>query len=81
MTWSIFLFLPLEIKSGKDYQVHSALDKFLQIKEYNIQQAFVLSNAQQVGDKDGITYLPIYYIMCIEPKEAGRYNIFRRESL
>ena len=62
--------LPLEIKSGKDYQVHSALDKFLQIKEYNIQQAFVLSNAQQVEVKDGITYLPIYYIMCIEPKEA-----------
>ena len=24
--------LPLEIKSGKDYQAHSALDKFLQIK-------------------------------------------------
>ena len=62
--------LPLEIKSGKDYQVHSALDKFLQIKEYNIQQAFVFSNAQQVKVKDGITYLPIYYIMCIEPKQA-----------
>lgn len=58
--------LPLEIKSGKDYQVHSALDKFLQIKEYNIQQAFVLSNAQQVEIKNGVTYLPIYYIMCIE---------------
>ena len=62
--------LPLEIKSGKDYQVHSALDKFLEIKEYNIHQAFVLSNAQQVEVKDGITYLPIYYIMCIEPDEA-----------
>lgn len=62
--------LPLEIKSGKDYQVHSALDKFLHIKEYNIRQAFVLSNARQVEVKDGITYLPIYYIMCIEPKEA-----------
>ncbi len=61
--------LPLEIKSGKDYQVHSALDKFLQIKEYNIRDAFVLSNAQQVEQKNGITYLPIYYIMCIEPKE------------
>jgi len=59
--------LPLEVKSGKDYQVHSALDKFLQIKEYNIQQAFVLSNVQKVEQKDGITYLPIYYIMCIEP--------------
>lgn len=62
--------LPLEIKSGKDYQVHSALDKFLHIKEYNIRQAFVLSNARQVEVKDGVTYLPIYYIMCIEPKEA-----------
>ena len=45
------------------------MDKFLQIKEYNIQDAFVLSNAQQVEQKNGITYLPIYYIMCIEPKE------------
>lgn len=62
--------LPLEIKSGKDYKVHSALDKFLQMKEYNIWQAFVLSNAQKVETKNGITYLPIYYIMCIEPEEA-----------
>lgn len=61
--------LPLEVKSGKDYQVHSALDKFLQIKEYNIHQAFVLSNAQQVEVKNGVTYLPIYYIMCIEPNQ------------
>lgn len=61
--------IPIEIKSGKDYQIHSALDKFLQIKEYNIHQAFVLSNAQQVEIKNGITYLPIYYIMCIEPNE------------
>ena len=64
--------LPLEIKSGKDYQVHSALDKFLQIKEYNIQQAFVFSNAQQVKVKDGITYLPIYYITKVShPKLMG----------
>lgn len=59
--------LPLEIKSGKDYKVHSALNRFLQIKEYNIRQAFVLSNARQVEKKDGITYLPIYYIMCLAP--------------
>lgn len=59
--------LPLEIKSGKDYQVHSALDKFLQIKEYNINQAFVLSNAKEVETRDSVTYLPIYYIACIKP--------------
>ena len=61
--------LPIEVKSGRDYQIHSALDKFLQIKEYNIQQAFVLSNAQKVEVKEGVTYLPIYYIMCIEANE------------
>ena len=59
--------LPLEIKSGKDYQVHSALDKFLQIKEYNINQAFVLSNAKEVETRNSVTYLPIYYIACIKP--------------
>ena len=63
---------PLEIKSGKDYQVHSALDKFLQIKEYNIHEAFVLSNAQQVEVKNGITYLPIYYIACFAPNKAEK---------
>lgn len=60
--------LPLEVKSGKDYHVHSALDKFLQVKEYNIRQAFVLSNAQAVEVKNGVTYLPVYYIACINPR-------------
>lgn len=59
--------LPLEIKSGKNYTIHSALDKFLQIKEYNIHQAFVLSNAKDVVTTNGVTYLPVYYIACIKP--------------
>lgn len=57
--------LPIEVKSGKDYMVHSALDRFLQVKEYNIHEAFVLSNSPQVETIEGVTYLPIYYIMCI----------------
>lgn len=61
--------LPIEIKSGKDYKVHSALDNFLSVKEYNIHEAFVMSNAQKVEVKDGITYLPIYYIMCLKPQD------------
>ena len=58
--------LPLEIKSGKDYTVHSALNKFLATPEYHIHLAVVLSNEQQVYVKDGITYLPIYYCMFLE---------------
>lgn len=63
--------LPIEIKSGKDYQVHSALDRFVQTKEYNIRQAFVMSNAREVKIKGGVTYLPIYYIACIAPSNSN----------
>lgn len=58
--------IPIEVKSGKDYTVHSALDKFLATKEYNIKQAYVLSNEREVRIEDGITYIPIYYVMFLE---------------
>ena len=55
--------IPIEVKSGKDYTVHSALSKFMSIEEYGIKRAYVLSNEQQVYTKNGITYMPIYYVM------------------
>lgn len=58
--------LPLEIKSGKDYMVHSALDKFLATPEYHISRAIVLSNEQKAYKEGGITYIPIYYCMFFE---------------
>lgn len=58
--------IPIEVKSGKDYTVHSALDKFLSIEEYNIKRAYVLSNEQGVYTENGITYIPIYYVMFFE---------------
>lgn len=59
--------IPLEIKSGKDYYIHSALNKLIEIKEHNIHRAFVLSNEQQVIQKNSIVYMPIYYIMFFNP--------------
>lgn len=58
--------LPIEVKSGKDYTVHSALDKFLKNPDYNITEAIVLSNEQNVYVKKGITYMPVYYVMFIQ---------------
>ncbi len=58
--------IPIEVKSGKDYSIHSALDKFLTNKEYNITKAYVLSNKQKVYTKNGITYIPIYYVMFLQ---------------
>lgn len=55
--------IPIEVKSGKDYSVHSALDKFVLNDDYNINKAYVLSNERNVYVKNGIIYMPIYYVM------------------
>lgn len=57
---------PIEVKSGKDYKIHSALNKFVSNKHYNIHRTYVLSNEQEVSVANGITYMPIYYIMCFK---------------
>lgn len=55
--------VPIEVKSGKDYTVHSALGNFVKNEDYHVQQAFVLSNAREIHSKGKITYLPIYFVM------------------
>ena len=58
--------IPIEIKSGKDYNIHSALNHFLQIKEYNVKRAYVFSNTREVYTENSVTYMPIYYIMFLQ---------------
>ena len=55
--------VPIEVKSGKDYTVHSALNTFVSNDDYHIQKAYVVSNERNVTQKGKITYIPIYYIM------------------
>ena len=58
--------MPIEVKSGKDYTTHRALNRFLENEEYNIPAAIVLDNDREVRTVGKITYMPVYYIMCIE---------------
>lgn len=60
--------VPLEIKSGKDYKVHSSLNHFIATPDYGISKAYVMSNEQQVITDGAITYMPIYYIMFFDSK-------------
>lgn len=53
--------VPIEVKSGKDYTVHSALNTFVNNKDYHIKKAFVLSNERTVKQVGKTIYLPIYY--------------------
>jgi len=57
--------VPIEVKSGKDYTVHSALNTFVKNDDYHIKKAFVVSNERNVTTNGKITYIPIYYIMFI----------------
>ena len=60
--------LPIEVKSGKGYQRHSALNNIMDISNYTIEEAFVLSN-YNVEVKDNIVYYPIYMLMFIHNDE------------
>ena len=62
--------VPIEVKSGKDYTVHSALSKFVSNDDYSIKKAFVVSNEREVIVKDKITYIPIYYIMFFDANQS-----------
>ena len=62
--------LPIEVKSGRDFTLHSALDKMVSISDYHIASAVVLSNEREVREEKGIVYMPIYYTMCFSPFHA-----------
>lgn len=64
--------VPIEVKSGKDYTVHSALNTFVSNEDYHIQKAFVLSNEREVSTNGKITYLPIYYVMFFNNSSTSR---------
>jgi hypothetical protein len=68
--------LPIEVKSGKDFTNHKALDRFLADKEYNIPSGIVLDNEREVYTKDRVTYMPIYFIMCMERAEIPDSGVF-----
>ena len=55
--------VPIEVKSGKDYTIHSALNNFVSNDSYNIKKAVVLSNEREVTHKGKIVYMPVYYVM------------------
>ena len=59
--------IPLEVKSGKDYQIHAALDSLVAGQEHPVHTAIVLSNDRQVHEKEGILYLPVYFSMFLAP--------------
>lgn len=55
--------LPIEVKSGKDYYIHTALNNILKVDEYKITNGIVFSNEAKVYNNGNVIYMPIYYVM------------------
>lgn len=58
--------VPIEVKSGKDYTRHSALNKALATENYGIERAIVLHEGN-VERRGAVDYLPVYMAMCLRP--------------
>lgn len=55
--------LPIEVKSGKDYYIHTALNNLSKVDEYKISNGIVFSNEEKVYNNGNVIYMPIYYVM------------------
>jgi len=67
--------VPIEVKSGKDYTIHSVSNSFTPNEDYHIQKAFLVSNEREIKVKGRITYLPIYYIMFFSPDSGQNMDL------
>ena len=63
--------LPIEVKSGKDYYRHSALDNLLNTPDYDVKSALVLSNSREIRTVGKVTYLPVYGVMFLNADEVS----------
>lgn len=68
--------LPIEVKSGKSYTRHNALDNVLATPRYHIEQAVVFCN-ENIHEKNKIVYMPVYMagMMKKEVKEDYIYSL------
>ena len=68
--------IPIEVKSGKDYERHNALSNVLANDDYNIDFAYVLTNDNLHIEGKRI-YMPIYMLMFIKKSPAPANQIFK----
>ena len=68
--------LPIEVKSGKDYERHAALNNCMNNQRFGIDTAYVFCN-ENVRVKEGVRYYPIYMISLLQKKEITEDLIYK----
>ena len=70
--------IPIEVKSGKDYQRHAALSNVMSSENFGIHRAFVFSN-KNVSIRDNVVYVPIYMTMFLRKQTSDSPLIFKMD--
>ena len=68
--------IPVEVKSGKDYERHNALSGLMSNPDYGIKKSYVLCNGNVHTDGD-VYYLPIYMAMFIRKVHESEDLIYK----
>lgn len=66
----------IEVKSGKNYRKHNALDKCMECKDFHIQRAIVLCH-DNVQVEDDVTYMPIYMTMFMKKHQNKEPLVYK----
>ena len=74
--YSNLSILPIEVKSGKDYAIHSALNNLIAVKDYHVMSGLVLSNDREVFSDGKVNYMPIYYVMFLDSSGDNEKDIY-----
>lgn len=63
--------VPIEVKSGKSYKTHKAIDNLLAVSDYHINEGYVLS-IDNIEKEDKLTYIPIYMSYLIKERSLDK---------
>ena len=62
--------IPIEVKSGKEYKSHKALDNFMNVLDYHLEKAYVFS-VGNIETEGSVIYLPIYMCYLLKEPKIG----------
>ena len=63
--------IPIEVKSGKEYKSHKALDNFMNVLDYHLEKAYVFS-VGNIETEGPVIYLPIYMCYLLKEPKIGK---------
>jgi len=68
--------LPVEVKSGKNYQRHNAIENIMEVPNYEIEKGIVFCN-DNLHVEGSLTYLPIYMLMFLKNEVRMENPIYK----